>query len=302
VFGGGTQLLLKVGKRWAWLLNRRRSWVDAHSGLAQQRARGQAIVELAVVMMLLLTVLFGIFDFGMVMSDWVSATTAASVGARQAAVGACFLGSGSTPATCPTQNETSVIGAVLQSAPLLAADGNCQNPAQPAANFECLSRVDVALVDVNSQQAWCEGVELWQSRQTARSGSTSTVILSTTQPPQVAWPTSSLVGMLLTFTSGANDSVSRAIIANTATSMTVASAFPFTPATNDSFQVTDQTFQPLVSGWLSSCSTTPNPQINDALSVVVHTQVQLPVPLPPLPAAMQVESSSTVRFEGEFVP
>jgi hypothetical protein len=35
--------------------------------------------------------------------------------------------------------------------------------------------------------------------------------------------------------------------------------------------------------------------------VVVHTQVVLPVPLPPLPTMMQVESSSTVRFEGDFV-
>jgi hypothetical protein len=265
--------------------------------------RSQAIVEFAVVIMLFLTVLFGIFDFGMVMSDWVSATTAASVGARQAAVGACFLGSGSTPSTCPSQNGTSIVGAVLQSAPLLAADGNCQNPANPAANFQCLSRVDVALIDVTEQHALCEDVEVWQSRQTARSGSTTTVILSTTQPPQLAWPTNSLVGMLLTFSSGANDDVSRTITANTATSMTVAAAFPYTPASNDSFHVMEQRFQPITSGWLALCSTTPpSPQINDTLTVVVHTEVDLPVPLPPLPAAMQVESSSTVRFEGQFIP
>jgi len=267
------------------------------------RIRSQAIVEFAVVIMLFLTVLFGIFDFGMVMSDWVSATTAASVGARQAAVGACFLGSGSVPATCPTQNVTSIVGAVVQSAPLLAADGNCQNPAHPAANVQCVSRVDDALTDGTEQHAVCEGVEVWQSRQTARSGSTSTVILSPTQSPQVAWPTNSLVGMLLTFSSGANANVSQKITANTASSMTVAAAFPFTPAINDSFEVMEQTLLPITSGWLALCSTTPpTPQINDTLTVVVHTQVDLPVPLPPLPAAMQVESSSTVRFEGEFVP
>jgi hypothetical protein len=267
------------------------------------RARSQAIVEFAVVAMLFLTLLFGIFDFGLVMSDWVSATTAASVGARQAAVGACFVGSGSNPFTCSPQNETSILGAVLQSAPLLAADGNCQNPAQPAANFQCISRVDVALIDVNQQHALCQSVEVWQSRRTARSGSTSTVIVSQTQSPQVAWPTNSLVGMLLTFSSGANDNVSQAITANTATSMTVESAFPNLPAINDSFQVTQQTFQPITAGWLTLCSTTPpSPQINDTLTVVVHTLVELPVPLPPLPAAMHVESASTVRFEGEFVP
>src|SRR5437764_207805 len=166
------------------------------------RARSQAIVEFALVIMLFLTVLFGIFDFGLVMSDWVSGTTAASVGARQAAVGACFLGSGTTRLICPTQNVTSIVGAVLQSAPLLATDGNCQNPAQPAANFQCLSRVDVAMIDVTEQHALCEGIEVWQSRQVARSGSNNTVILSTTQSPQVAWPTNSLVGMLLTFSSG----------------------------------------------------------------------------------------------------
>jgi hypothetical protein len=301
VLAGRLQLLQHSWTRQS--LRKQRPRVDASSAPMRARVRSQAIVEFAIVIMLFLTVLFGIFDFGIVMTDWVSATTAASVGARQAAVGACFVGSGSTPATCPGQNGTSIFGAVMQSAPLLAADGNCQNPAQPAANFQCLSRVDVALIDVTQQHALCESAEIWQARRTARSGSTSTVILSTTQAPQVAWATNSLVGMLLTFTSGADDNVSHTITANTATSMTVASAFPFTPAVNDAFQVTHQTFQPITSGWLELCSTTPpSPQINDTLTVVVHTQVELPVPLPPLPAAMQVESSSTVRFEGEFVP
>ena len=91
--------------------------------------------------------------------------------------------------------------------------------------------------------------------------------------------------------------------ANTATTITVASALPFVPAVNDSFEVMDQTFQPITAGWLASCSSTaPGPEINDTLKVVVHTLVELPVPLPPLPTTMHVESSSTVRFEGDFIP
>jgi TadE-like protein len=285
------------------VLQKHRPSADALSMPIRARGRGQAVVEFALVLMLFVTLLFGIFDFGMVMSDWVSATTAASVGARQASVGSCFLGTGPNLATCANQNATSVIGAVLQSAPLLAADGNCQNPAQPAANFQCLSRVDVALVDVSQQRAQCESVEMWYSRQTARSSSTSTVISTVTQSPQVVWPTNSTVGMLLTFTSGANEGLSRAIATNSATSITVASAFPFVPALNDAFQVSEQTFQPITAGWLTTCSgSAPSPQINDTLSVFVHTQVELPAPLPALPAAMQVESSSTVRFEGVFIP
>src|SRR5438105_215429 len=100
--------------------------VNHRSGAVPQRAQSQAVVEFAIVIMLFLTLLFAMFDYGMVLSDWISATTAASVAARQAAVGACFLGPAADPTTCPTQNTTSVYGGLMQSAPLLAADGNCQ--------------------------------------------------------------------------------------------------------------------------------------------------------------------------------
>jgi Flp pilus assembly protein TadG len=49
---------------------------------------GQALVELALALPILLIVLFGIFDFGSAISDWNSETSLATVGARYAAVGA----------------------------------------------------------------------------------------------------------------------------------------------------------------------------------------------------------------------
>jgi Flp pilus assembly protein TadG len=48
---------------------------------------GQAIVELALVLPILLLVLFGIFDFGSAVNDWNNETSLANVGARYAAVG-----------------------------------------------------------------------------------------------------------------------------------------------------------------------------------------------------------------------
>jgi hypothetical protein len=262
------------------------------------RVRSQALVEFAAVLMLFLTLLFGIFDFGVVLSDWVSATSAASAGARQAAVGACFAGSASTPAICPGPNETSVIGAVIQSAPVLAADGNCQNPPQPAAAYQCLTHLDVAVIDTNVQHAACQDTELWVSSQTARSGSTSSVL----QTSGTSWGANALVGSQIVFTSGANDNTSRTVTANTASTITVGTSFPSAPSPGDTFDVTTLTLVPITSGWLT-CSATPlSPAMNDTLTIVVRAQVDVPVPLPPLPTSMLVESSSTVRYEGAFVP
>jgi hypothetical protein len=276
---------------------------DVCSGLMRQRGHGQAVVEFCLVAMLFFTLLFAILDFGMVMNDWVSVTTAASVGARQAAVGACFDGSASDLAICATQNETSVIGAVMDSAPLLAADGNCQDPPAPSANFRCVTHVDIALVNLTVQQASCEYVEVWRSARTAQSGSSSSVIAVNTPAGQVPWPANSLVGMLLTFTGGANDGVSRTITANTATAITVGSAFPQTPAVGNTFEVLARNFQPIpAADWLAACATGPlDLRVNDTLNVIVRAVVQLPVPMLGLPTDMQVENSSTVRFEGGFV-
>jgi Flp pilus assembly protein TadG len=48
---------------------------------------GQAVVELALVLPILLLVLFGIFDFGSAVNNWNNETSLANVGARFAAVG-----------------------------------------------------------------------------------------------------------------------------------------------------------------------------------------------------------------------
>jgi Flp pilus assembly protein TadG len=266
----------------------------------RNRAPAQAVVEFGLVAMLFFMLLFGIFDFGMLLNDWVGATSAASVGARQAAVGACLEGPVSDPATCAT-GETSVIGAVMESAPLLATGANCQNrPQALGASNRCASRVDIALVDLSIQGASCRDAELWVSSQTAQSGSTSTVIRTS----GTTWGSNALVGKWLTFTSGTDAGASEAITANTATTITVAPAFPKTPGIGDTFDLTPATLTlvPMTSGFSGvSCSAAmANPQINDALKVVVRTWVDLPVPLPGL-TDMYAESSSTVRYEGAYV-
>jgi hypothetical protein len=186
------------------------------------------------VAMLFFTVLFGIVDFGILLSDWISVTTAASVGARQAAVGACFQGPASDPARCGA-GETSVVGAIMESAPLLATASDCLNPPQPlsAAN-QCISRLSFAVIDLNVTGTYCRDVQLW---------------------------------------------------------------------VNNLTNARTLTLQPITSGWTGqACSTTtPVPEVNDTLTVVVRAQVELPVALPGLPVAMYPESSGTVRYEGAYV-
>ena len=108
----------------------------------RHRARGQTVLEFGLVAMLFITLLFGIFDFGMLFNDWISITSGASVGVRQAAVGACL------EPMCAT-GETSVIEAVMSSPPLLAVS--------PAA-------VDVAYIDwgaaAATPTAYCRHVTL----------------------------------------------------------------------------------------------------------------------------------------------
>jgi Flp pilus assembly protein TadG len=66
---------------------------------------GQALVELALALPILLVILFGIFDFGTAISNWNSETSLANVGARYAAVGA--LPNSTEDPTCGTNTTIS---------------------------------------------------------------------------------------------------------------------------------------------------------------------------------------------------
>jgi Flp pilus assembly protein TadG len=63
-----------------------RAFKPTHTS-APRRARGQSIVEFGLIATLFLGLVFGIFDMGMMFSGWISVGSAASVAARQAAVG-----------------------------------------------------------------------------------------------------------------------------------------------------------------------------------------------------------------------
>jgi Flp pilus assembly protein TadG len=56
--------------------------------MRRKKERGQATVELALVLPVLLLILFGIMEFGRVFSAYLVITNAAREGARQAAIGA----------------------------------------------------------------------------------------------------------------------------------------------------------------------------------------------------------------------
>ena len=53
----------------------------------RKKERGQALVELAIVLPILLLILMGIFDFGRIFHGYLSVTTAAREAARQASLG-----------------------------------------------------------------------------------------------------------------------------------------------------------------------------------------------------------------------
>ena len=52
----------------------------------EQKEKGQALVEFAVILPVLLMVLWGIFQFGIAFNDYIQVTSAAREGARKAAV------------------------------------------------------------------------------------------------------------------------------------------------------------------------------------------------------------------------
>ncbi len=114
-------------------LKHRRTRADACLGLMHHRARGQTVLEFGLVAMLFIMLLFGIFDFGFMLNDWLSVTAGASLGARQAAIGACLDG------PCAA-GEMSVVAAVMTSPPVLAVS--------PIA-------ADIAFVDLQGPVAFC---------------------------------------------------------------------------------------------------------------------------------------------------
>jgi Flp pilus assembly protein TadG len=56
--------------------------------LMPRRARAQSMVEFGLIALLFVLLLFGIADFGMLLNGWINVSSAASVSARQASVGA----------------------------------------------------------------------------------------------------------------------------------------------------------------------------------------------------------------------
>ena len=72
-------------------------------------ARGQGLVEFALVMPILMILVFGIIDFGMGLRSYISLTNATREGARFAAVG---NPAGAYPADCNGSTTNSVVGRV----------------------------------------------------------------------------------------------------------------------------------------------------------------------------------------------
>jgi hypothetical protein len=230
---------LRVCSRWArraCRLTHRRKAADAYGRRMQHRTQGQAVVEFCLVAMLFFTLLFAIFDFGMLLNDWISVTTGASVGARQAAVGACLGWQDGTRSGCPS-GEHSVVEAVRESVPLLAVTVPTW----------------VGLVD------WTNGC-----------GATSCTAYCRPYPATQGWHVA--------------QEPSDQYPPPTSRRWAICAA----EATADYDDPTDS-------------DRTPGQQINDTLTVVVRAQLELPVPLPGLPTDTYAESSSTVRFEGDYV-
>jgi Flp pilus assembly protein TadG len=76
---------------------------DAQRSGMKHRRRGQAMVEFGLIALLLCLLFFGIFDFGMLLNGWISLTSAAREGARQAAIGIPLTcGAGCTAPTSVT--------------------------------------------------------------------------------------------------------------------------------------------------------------------------------------------------------
>jgi len=86
-----------------------RASIISLKGRLFRAARGQSLVEFALVIPILLILVFGIIDFGMGLRSYISLTNATREGARFAAVG---NPAGAYPGDCNGSTSTSVIGRV----------------------------------------------------------------------------------------------------------------------------------------------------------------------------------------------
>src|SRR3972149_4234930 len=84
-----------------------RASIISLKGRLFRAARGQSLVEFALVIPILLILVFGIIDFGMGLRSYISLTNATREGARFAAVG---NPAGAYPADCTGSTTTSVVG------------------------------------------------------------------------------------------------------------------------------------------------------------------------------------------------
>jgi Flp pilus assembly protein TadG len=73
---------------------------------SDERERGQAMVEFALVLPLLLLLIFGIFDFGRAINYWIDSTHMANEAARYAAVGNTPSGCSSIAACVKAQADS----------------------------------------------------------------------------------------------------------------------------------------------------------------------------------------------------
>ncbi len=73
--------------------------------LRKRHQRGTSVVEMAIVLPLLLTLIFAIGEFGMMYTQWQSLTNAAREGAR---VGVVWRGTNCVPATVTTEIQNAV--------------------------------------------------------------------------------------------------------------------------------------------------------------------------------------------------
>jgi Flp pilus assembly protein TadG len=71
----------------------------------RRRERGTSVVEMAIVLPLLLTLVFAIGEFGLMYTQWQTLTNAAREGAR---TGVVFRGTNCVPGTVETEIETAV--------------------------------------------------------------------------------------------------------------------------------------------------------------------------------------------------